>query len=197
MGSYTIISDIGNMLTGLLKKNMVPDIIVNADAIGLCSPAEKENISLGLYLYDIKESDSVRVTGMQPAGVSRQKFPPMYLDLYYMLTAYSMSDNKFRASEEQRILGRAMQLFKDHPVINLETMSFENVLDGPAAKIELIPMDTQDKMKLWNMPNMAYRLSLFYKVSPVSLDSTRTVGIRRVTELDFSVEEAGRRDMEG
>lgn len=196
MSSYTIISDIGNMLTGLLKKNMVPDIIVNIDAISLCSPAEKENISLGLYLYDVRESDSVRVTGMQPAGVSRQKFPPMYLDLYYMLTAYSMSDSKFRASEEQRILGRAMQLFKDNPVINLESMSFENAADGTAVKIELLPMDAQDKMKLWNMANTAYRLSLFYKISPVPLDSTRTVGIRRVTELDFSVEEAGGGDGE-
>lgn len=190
MGSYTIISDIGNLMTGLLKSNMVPDIIVNADAIGLCSPAEKENVSLGLYLYDIKESDSVRVVGMQPTGLTRQKFPPMYLDLYYMLTAYSMSDSKFRASEEQRILGRAMQLFRDHPTIGLGTMSFESNPASDAVKIELLAMDTADKMKLWNLPNMAYRLSLFYKVSPVPLDSTRSAAMRRVTELDFSVEEA-------
>lgn len=194
MGSYTIISDIGNLMTGLLKSNMVPDIIVNADAIGLCSPAEKENVSLGLYLYDIKESDSVRAVGMQSAGISRQKFPPMYLDLYYMLTAYSMSDSKFRASEEQRILGRAMQLFRDHPTISLDTLSFENTPAGDAVKLELLAMDTADKMKLWNLPNMAYRLSLFYKVSPVPLDSTRSAAMRRVTELDFSVEEADAND---
>lgn len=194
MGSYTIISDIGNLMTGLLKSNMVPDIIVNADAIGLCSPAEKENVSLGLYLYDIKESDSVRVAGMQSVGIARQKFPPMYLELYYMLTAYSMSDSKFRASEEQRILGRAMQLFRDHPTIGLDTLSFENNPAADAVKIELLAMDTADKMKLWNFPNMAYRLSLFYKVSPVPLESTRSVAMHRVTELEFLVEEADASD---
>lgn len=189
MGSYTIISDVGNLMIRLLKTNMVPDIIVNGDAIGLCSPAEKENISLGLYLYDLRESQDVRVNGMQSAGVSRQKFPPMYLDLYYMLTAYSMSDSKFRASEEQRILGRAIQLFRDNPSILLESMEFGFQNDGDTAKIEMLSLEPEEKMKLWNSTNSGYRLSVFYKVSPIPVDSTRSVAIRRVTQMDISVEE--------
>ena len=110
MGSYTIISDIGNLMTGLLRENMVPDMIVNGDAIGLCSPAEKENISLGLYLYDVRESSDVRVKRYAGCRHFPAEVPPMYLDLYYMLTAYSMSDSKFRAAEEQRMLERAIQL---------------------------------------------------------------------------------------
>ena len=185
MGSYTIISDIGNLMTGLLRENMVPDMIVNGDAIGLCSPAEKENISLGLYLYDVRESSDVRVSGMQASGISRQKFPPMYLDLYYMLTAYSMSDSKFRAAEEQRMLGRAIQLFRDHPSIALESMSFGAAAGGEAA----IQTDFCDPQ--WNNPNSGYRLSVFYKVSPVPVESERSTEIHRVTQIDMSVEEYG------
>ena len=189
MGSYTIISDIGNLIIGLLRDNMVPDIIVNGDAIGLCSPAEKENMSLGLYLYDIRESSEVRINGMQSAGLSRQKFPPMYLDLYYMLTAYSMSDSKFRASEEQRILGKALQLLKDHPSISLDPLSFDISMTGDIARIEMLSIEPDAKMKIWNNPNSGYRLSIFYKVSPVPVESTRSVPIRRVTQMDITMEE--------
>lgn len=194
MGSYTIISDIGNLMTGLLRDNMVPDIIVNGDAISLCSPAEKENVSLGLYLYDIRESSDVRINGMQSAGISRQKFPPIYLELYYMLTAYSMSDSKFRASEEQRILGRAMQLFRDHPTIALDPLSFNSSGEGDTARIQMITLDAEEKMKVWNNPNSGYRLSLFYKVSPVPMESTRSVPVHRVTQMDVTMEEYTRKD---
>lgn len=189
MGSYTIISDISKLMTGLLRENMVPDIIVNGDAISLCSPAEKENVSLGLYLYDIRESSDVRINGMQPAGISRQKFPPIYLELYYMLTAYSMSDSKFRAAEEQRILGRAMQLFRDHPNIALDSLSFNSGGEGDTARLQMITLDVEEKMKVWNNPNSGYRLSLFYKVSPVPMESTRSVPVHRVTQMDVTVEE--------
>ena len=190
MGSYTIVSDIGNMIIGLLKEEMVPEIIASADAIGMCSPAEKENVSLGLYLYDVRESESVRVNGMQSDGLSRQKYPPMYLDLYYMLTAYSMSDAKFRSSEEQRILGRVMQILHDHPSISPETMTFGASPFGETIRIEMMQINTEEKVKLWNNPNTAYRLSVFYKVSPVLLESTRSVATARVTALDFTVDES-------
>ena len=189
MAGFTIISDIGNSMVQLFRDNMVPDIIVNADAVSLCSPAEKDNVSLGLYLYDIRESGTVRANGMQSAGRGRQVFPPMYLELYYMVTAYSMSDNKFRASEEQRILGKAAQLLRDHPSIHLDTMSFEAAADRDEVKIELLSMDASDKMKLWNHPNIPYKLSLYYMVSPVPLESTRGNVVTRVTEMGFTVEE--------
>lgn len=189
MGNYTIISDVGNLLVAFLRENMVPDMIVNAEAIGLCSPAEKENISLGIYLYDIRENSDMRINGRQPLGILKQKFPPVYLDLFYMITAYSMSDSKFKASEEQRMLGRVIQLFRDYPTINLESMSFELPRGDMSAKIEMISVEPEDKMKLWNNSESSYRLSMCYKVSPIPVDSERSFSIRRVTQMDVSVEE--------
>lgn len=189
MGSYTIIADIGDLLVNLLREHMVPELITNVDAIGQCSPTEKENFSLGLYLYDVHESGELRRSGMQSSGIYYQSFPPMYVELCYMLTAYSISDAKFHALEEQRILGKAMQLLHDHPTILLDSMTFGTNSGKDAVRIEMQQMDVADKMKLWNFPDIPYRLSLFYRVFPVPIDSTRKVAIRRVKEIALSVQE--------
>lgn len=186
---HTILADLGDLLIALLRKEMVPDIIPTPNAIGQCSPADRENVSLGLYLYDIRESETVRINGLQAVGDGQQTFPPMYLDLYYMLTAYSMSDSRFRASEEQRILGRVMQIFRDNPGFSLETMSFEPTTSKKTVRIEMFPLEGTEKVKLWNNPNLPYRLSLFYKVSPVPLYSARSFPVKRVKTVDISVNE--------
>lgn len=189
MAAYTIIADIGNAITERLKEKMVPELIANGDAIGLCSPAEKENSVLGVYLYDIKESSTVRINGLCMEGLKRQVFPPVYLELFYMVTAYAIGDHKFRSLEEQRILGRVIQLFKDHSSLNLETLTFDGAQDGGEVKLELLSLNAEDKMKLWNYPNIPYRLSLFYRVSPVPMDSRRSREVTRVREIEMTVKE--------
>jgi hypothetical protein len=50
-------------------------------------------------------------------------------------------------------------------------------------------MSVEDKMKLWNVPNKAYKLSLFYKVAPVELESAKSRGVQRVVDMDITVKE--------
>ncbi len=189
MADYTIITDIGNALVRLLRDTMVPDVIQNADAIGLCSPSDKGDYMLGLYLYDIRESEEVYDTGMRPAGQDRQRYPSVYLNLYYMLTAYSMSDIKFRAAEEQRMIGRAIQVMADHPV--LDAGLFENVTSAGRYPIRIDPqrLDSEERMRLWNIPNVPYKLSMYYKVSPVEIESSRVRQVQRVQRIDMDFTE--------
>lgn len=188
MAGYTVISDVGNALVKLLRENMVPEVIPNAEAIGLCSPADKGDFVLGLYLYDVKESETVYESGMRMYGKDLQRFPSKYLDLYYMMTAYSMSDIKFRSSEEHRILGRAMQIFMDHSLLYSELYGDE-AQNRYQVKIEQLRIDNEEKMKLWNMPNVPYKLSVYYRVSPVELESTREKAVHRVKRVDIGVQE--------
>lgn len=185
MGNYTVISEIGNSMIQLFRKNMVPDIILNPDAIGMCNPADRGDISLGIYLYDIKESEEVRVSGMVANGVREQRFPPVNLTLYYMITAYSGSDIKYRAAEEQRILGRVIQVLKDNPVVKASTLEFGQNANTDDMKVEMQIMETGEKMKFWNVPNLAYKLSLFYRVTPVMIESTRIKTVKRVTSIEL------------
>ena len=187
MAGYTAIVDVGNMLVQLLKDEMVPDVISGSHGIGLCSPNDKGDFALGIHLYDIRECEEVRTSGMLNTGWDRQQFPPMFVSLYYMITAYSDSDLKFRAAEEQRILGRAMQILYDHAVVPSGLLS--NRLSGLECRIELMNPELDEKLKLWNTPDTPYKASLFYRVTPVEVESARTRSVTRVTSITYCIEE--------
>lgn len=184
MGSYTIIADTGNALVRLLRKELVPDIISGSADIGLASPADKGNMALCVYLYDVAESETYRVSGMVSDGVSRQKFPPVHLTLFYMITAFSSGDVKFRSEEEQRILGKVVQVLHDYPVLNMDTMEFDAGGKGDAVRIEMRKIPAEEKLKTWIFPNQAHKMSLFYSMGPVSLESSKTKDIKRVKGLE-------------
>ena len=192
MANYSIIADVGTGLVKLLRSQLVPDIITNSDGIGLCSPADRGDMSLGLYLYDIRESEEVTGGGMRPAGESAQRFPSKFMSLYYMVTAYSSSDVKFRASEEQRIIGKALQTFMDNPILDEEYLGDGGKGMTYPVRLELLKLENEEKLKLWNFPNLPYKLSLFYRVSPIELDSTRLKKTARVVSAAFAAEEKKR-----
>ena len=184
MGRYTVIADISEKIVSLLCDGMVPDLIPDKNGIGLCGPDEKGDFSVGIYLYDIEENNDFKRSGMINYSYDQQKFPPVVLSLYYMITAYSTSDIKFRAVQEQRILGRVMQILADNSIINGE--DFGNDTMGADIRIELLNLSTEEKMKLWNDTTKPYKTSLCYRVTPIELESTKARRISRVTE--FTVE---------
>lgn len=189
MANYTVISDIGNGLVKLLRAGMVPEIIANSDAIGLCCPSDKGDMSLGLYLYEIRESEETTGRDMRASGEAAQRYPSKFLSLSYMVTAYSSSDVKFRASEEQRIIGKAFQIFMDNPVLDEEYLGEGGKGMTYPVRLELLKLDNEEKLKLWNFPDLPYKLSLFYRVYPVEMESTRMKKASRVVGIEFTAEE--------
>ncbi len=187
MGSYTVIMETGNALVQLLRKELVPEIIPNADSIGLASPADRGDLNLCVHLFDVSESGEFRQTGMQPDGIRRQKFPPVYLTLSYLITAFSASDVKFRSGEEQRVLGKVIQTLRDYPVLDPEKMEFGPGGAPDGIRLEFRKMEAEEKLKIWNFPNLAHKLSLFYKVGPIPLESARTKQISRVRSVEFGI----------
>lgn len=204
MGRYTIIADTSEKLMEMLQKELVPDIIQNENEIGLRSPEEHSDVSLGLYLYDITESEEIKTRSTAVIKNERILKPPIYLNLYYMITAYARGDNRYRLSQEEKILGRVIQTFLDYPLIvydregrtteegegkkNLETRRGQEIpLIQP--RIIMQRLDSDERNKIWNFTNTSYRLSLFYKVSPVAIDSNIGSAFTRVREADFGVKE--------
>lgn len=187
MGKYTVIAEVGTRLAEILTQELVPDLIQDKNGIGLCCPSDKGDFVLGIYLYDIRENGDLRVSGMVNSSFNQQKFPPMYLSLYYMITIYAGSDVKFRAVQEQRILGRVIQVLNDHNLLPSYQMGADS--GGIDLRIEFLDMEIEDKMKIWNTVDQPYRTSLFYRVSPVELESTRSRTVTRVTEVDMTIKE--------
>lgn len=191
MAGYSVITDIGNGLVKLLRSQMVPEVILNPDGIGLCSPSEKGDFSLGIYLYDVAESGELAGSGprMRSSGGSAQRYPSKFLTLYYMITAYSSSDIKFRAAEEQRILGKTIQTLNDYSILGSEWVGESGISSDFPMRIEMQRLENEEKMKLWNIPNVPYKLSLFYKVYPVEIESQKVKEVKRVVDLDITIEE--------
>lgn len=189
---YSIIADISNALVNLLRGELVPGLVQGGDGIGLCSPDEKGDFVVGITLYDLEESEEIVSQGMTGRDFATQAFPSCFLSLYYMITVYSASDLKFRQTEEQRIMGRIIQALRDTPVITPGMLGEGKEQGTYKIKVELQKIDRYEKVRLWNYPNVPFKPSLYYKIYPVEVRSRRTREVRRVMDLEFSLEEKTR-----
>lgn len=182
MASYTTIADVGNTLVKILQSSLVPDVIQNNNLIGLCEPFDKGDFVLGIYLYNIEQNQDMRMNSYISNGVDTQIAPPIFLNLYYMITAYSQSDVKFKSAENQIILGKTIQTFNDCSFIQ------DNI--GNSLRVDMINPSYNDKKSIWNNFNQQKeKLSLFYRVSPVEISSNNSRKIVRITDVDFSSKE--------
>ena len=168
---FSSISEVGNHIVSILRRELVPDVVLHTGAIGLCSPEDHGDFTIGVYLYDISPNNDLVERRMVAVDRRTQVYPSSFLTLRYMITAYSMGDLKFRTEEEHRILGRIVQALSDYSVIGRTSSLYGKPMD---TRIEMERIEFSEKLKLWNFPNKAYRLSLFYKAQPVEITSTRT-----------------------
>lgn len=184
MGSYTMIADTSRYLVEMLQKALVPELIHSAGEIGLRSPEDKDDVVLGVFLYDVRRSEEIFPPPRVVIGdmVSRA---PVYLSLYYMFTAYAKGDVMYRLIQEQQIIGRVIQFLNDHPVIPAAEVA-PQAAGSMELHIQMLNPDADEKSKIWSFPSVGNRLSLFYKVSPVAIDSAVSRNISRVAEVDIN-----------
>lgn len=187
MAKFTGIAEVSRKIVELLQQQLVPELIPDGNKICLCSPDERKDTVLGIFLYDVRECEEIRRSGMINIGADRQAYPPIYISLYYMITAYVSSDLKFRMLQEQQILGKVVQYLHDYPI--LPFYQKEGRQEGTDMQIQLIPMEAEEKAKLWNFGTQPYRLSLFYKVSPLLVESAREREVIRVREVEINVDQ--------
>ena len=189
MGKYTSIAEVGMAIVRLLRRELVPDTLQNPDAIGLCSPTDRGDYMVGIHLYDIRESEELRVNTMIARGAQELLYPPSYVNLYYMITVTSRGDIKYRSEEEHKILGRIVQVLADYPCLDRETL--EPVTSRKQLDVELSMQNLtlEDKMRIYSVPNAGYKLSLFYRAAPVEIESTKSRRTVRVMEAEFGLEE--------
>ena len=189
MGKSTSVAEVGTAIVKLLQRELIPDTLQNPDAIGLCSPTDRGDYIVGICLYDIRESEELRVNTMIARGAEELQYPPSYVNLYYMITVVSNGDIKFRAEEDHKILGRIIQVFSDFPCLDHETLKPTTVRKQLDVEISMQNLTLEDKMRIYTVPNSGYKLSLFYRAAPVEIESTRSRKTSRVLEVDFGLEE--------
>lgn len=167
---------------------MPTELIPQPEQIGLSSPADAGDLRLSLFLYNIRESGDIRMNQMINRGSGDLEYPPMSLELSYLLTAYSKAETHFRSIDESLIIGKAMQTIHDNSVLRASYLQGSLAEKNEEVKLSLEPLDIDILLKLWNFPNVPYKLSFSFVVSPVLLDSTRKKPTKRVKQVEFKIE---------
>ncbi len=191
MSDYSAIADLGETLVELLRNNM-QDLIERKESIVLASPGEIEgndNVRLSIFLYQILENVHLKNQEMQTKGHSKLKFPPIAMDLYYMLTSYpsGLQDITDRTREEQKILGRAIQILNDNTILTGSIFKENLALNNNEMYITLNPVSLDEMTKMWTtFPGKPFRSSICFLVSPVLIDSARELDVRRVVSKEVN-----------
>ena len=177
MSDYTVIDDITNTILNLIKANTGG--LLQPGSITASSPADISDDTtplLSLFLYQVNENKHLKNLGMEEANTGALRYPPLSLNLYYLLTAYASS----RGTEHQ-VMGRAMQILYDTAVIRGSLLQGSLASTFEELVVVMHPIPLEDMNKLWSMfVSKPYRLSMTYQVSTALIDSTRERAGERV-----------------
>lgn len=185
MADYTVLADVGRSLQYMFRACMTPDPIPQPELIGLASPADKGDLMLSVFLYEIVPNGLAQHHYMIDKG-SAQQSPPMAVDLHFIVTAHSNAELATRAIDEQRILGRAIQVLHDNSIVRGSFL--QGALADNDEEFRIVmqePLSLHTAITLF--PNQPYKLSFSFLAGPVYIDSGRHHPITRIVERKDSV----------
>jgi len=199
MGDYTAISDVGETMISLLQEQM-KDLISDKNTIVLISPGEvgaSDAVRLSLFLYQVDENPYLKNRPVD-AMATELPYPALPLDLAYMVTAYpspGIQDRTERSKEEHQVLGRAIQVFHDNAVVYGTMLKGNLASTAEELHITMTHLSMDDMTKIWTtFQDKPFRPSICYLVTPVMIDSLRSVTTQRVVkrEMDYGTPSAGK-----
>lgn len=144
---------------------------------------------VNLFLYHIMPDAAWRnMDSPQRVRSGEKSYPLLPLKLYYLLTAYYGSadegidsvTNKDKILGSLRLLGRAMSVLHDNPILDADSINELLPRDDKSnhpynqvenVRITLQPISQEEMSKLWNTFQTNYRTSAAYEVSAVLMES--------------------------
>jgi Pvc16 N-terminal domain len=133
---------------------------------------------LNLFLYQTELNAAWRNMDI-PRRVrpGENGFPPLGLDLFYLITAYAENDSDLIGHV---LLGTAMRMLHDHAVFSraeIRTALSLSELDAQIERVRITPqpLSLDEISKLWTGFQSEYRLSAAYQVAVVLIDSDRAL----------------------
>lgn len=193
MAGYSVISDVSRTIVDLLRAELVPEPVAQAEQIGACDPHDRGSYVVGIHIYDITEAGEVRLLNPVPQPDGSQRDPPTPLYLSMMVSVASKAEKETRSLDEQLIMGRVLQVLGDNRRLPQRYMPVSLRQAEEAVQISAVPMELEEKTKIWTMFTESYKLSMFYKVGPVYLESAVVTGpARRVREIRLDTQQKER-----
>ena len=155
-----------NLLAGEMRISPLPEVTV------LAPDESTGNRSINLYLYKIIENPMLKNLDWQvkPGNPNRLVPPPLSLTLFYLMTPYSSNDSQTGNAPAHGMLGDAMRVFYENPVVPEKYLSVGLKNSREEIRVILNSLDLDELGKVWATFSKAYRLSVLYEVSVVQLD---------------------------
>jgi len=179
MSASAAIGDVTQTLEELLKNAQRPlgsfDVSLKSPAEEIIDPNMKPTVNL--FLFRVTENSFAKNQDWQPIGTGGLRYPPLALNLFYVLTPFAVSK-----LDEHRMLGEAMRVFHDHTIITAPLLKGTLEHSAEELKVDLCQLAIEDLTRIWNALNQPYRLSICYEVRIVLVDSAIEQPIRRVLE---------------
>ncbi|MEI7773059.1 MAG: Pvc16 family protein [Chloroflexales bacterium] len=170
MSGSTAIGLVSKALQDLLNaKLLIPDVKAT-----LLSPDEVGGArSANLFLYKVQENPLLKNMDWQarPDKPGQLMPPPLSLNLFYLLTAYAATtDSQTGGSTAHAILGDAMRVLYEHPIIPADYLPDDLQKAREQIKVMLAPMDMEELGRVWSTFGKPFRPSALYEVAVVQLD---------------------------
>lgn len=171
MSASTAIGMVGESLINFLEDEMslLPQVNVT-----LLAPDESGGGSrrVNLFLYKVVENSFLKNANWQVSRTDPTQItpPPLSLSLFYLMTAYAISDPQTGNVSAHEILGDAMRVFHQTPFVPV--LYLVPGLSGAheQLKISQNQLDLDEISKIWTTFGEPYRVSIPYEVSVVQLD---------------------------
>jgi hypothetical protein len=195
--SYLVISEVSEFLKhtiflGLAADPTTQQLIQSEQDIVLTNPGQSAPHSrlLSLWLYQILPNEHLRnqpfvrrATAGPPANDDLQFYPPLALNLFYLVTP-SLQDNGVGTAKDQiadqQVLGRIMQVLHDQSVLYMPNKQAPQA--AHELHLSLAPRTIEELAEVWEAMQQPYRLSVCYEVRAVAIDSERRLRSGRVQE---------------
>ena len=117
---------------------------------------------------------------------------PSRFQLSFLITAHSKAPAQLREADQYRMLGAAIQVLKDHPVLDRKYLQGSLLETGASVHISVERPNFDQMIKIWNDTTKPYKLSIVCKLEGIFIDSKRTRSVARVGEVAISLNEQAR-----
>lgn len=171
MGKYTAFVDVGKTIIELFKEHLVPEPLEKPESIGMCSPNERGNFTVGIHLYDYFENSGFGKLEPRILPNGYIQNPPKSYSLCFMISVVSKAEVMIRTAEEARIIGKILQVVADNPVLPPEKMPESLRGNNEQIEIKTLNLKLEDKIRIWSMYNEPYKQSVFIDATPVLIES--------------------------
>lgn len=189
MSSYQVLAAVSGGIRRILwdsfaADNTVRSLVGTEEAIVFLNPTDTAKDSsnrVSLWIYLIAENEFVKNAPTPRISETSEQFPPLGLDLYYLLTPFGTS-----ADADLLILGRAVQALHDSGRITLVNTAAQVAED---LNITLYRRTLDELSRVWEALQEPYRLSVCYQVRISRMDSTRTTPVSPVLQMTDSYQQ--------